>query len=209
MWAHATYINCQSTGDTGASSLPARCLCHTHTAPDRWLGCQTGRVLLTSSADFSGFIVQKDSVSPFMESCADAAQNSFVWGSYGEHKWQKASAKLAFKYMLCLVLAPTTFTDRDKRGTSCKMRCGMTNVFRMWQQQQQHFVVWSPGLISPQRALSASSLITPPSNCCRSKEKRRAYSQSWSKPQNFETAEQIKVLSGCIWHHHFVSTGVE
>ena len=133
------YINCQSTGDTGASSLPARCLCHTHTAPDRWLGCQTGRVLLTSSADFSGFIVQKDSVSPFMESCADAAQNSFVWGSYGEHKRQKANAKLAFKYMLCLVLAPTTFTDRDKRGTSCKMRCGMTNVFRMWQQQQQHF----------------------------------------------------------------------
>ena len=91
---------------------------------------------------------------------------------------KKESAELAFKYMLCLVLAPTTFTDRDKRGTSCKMRCGMTNVFRMWQQQQQHFVVWSKGLISPQRALSASSLITPPSNCCRSKEKRRAYSQS-------------------------------
>ena len=52
---------------------------------------------------------------------------------------KKESAELAFKYMLCLVLAPTTFTDRDKRGTSCKMRCGMTNVFRMWQQQQQHF----------------------------------------------------------------------
>ena len=46
-----------------------------------------------------------------MESCADAAQNSFVWGSYGEHKRQKANAKLAFKYMLCLVLAPLSLTE--------------------------------------------------------------------------------------------------